>query len=52
MAPADKHWLITAKCSFMASTLQVVRYYLANLYTLEAAIPGSGANLDTAQASV
>lgn len=32
--------------------LQVVRQYLATLYTLETAIPGASANLDTDQASV
>ena len=32
--------------------LQVVRQYLANLYALESAVPASGANLDTDQASV
>lgn len=31
---------------------QVVRGYLANLYVLEAAIPASGANLDTDSAAV
>ena len=30
--------------------LQVVREYLATLYVLETAIPGTGANLDTAEA--
>ena len=32
--------------------LQVVRQYLANLYSLESAVPTAGANLDTDQASV
>ncbi len=32
--------------------LQVVRQYLANLYTLEAAIPAASDNLDTASAAV
>lgn len=32
--------------------LQVVRQYLANLRTLEFAVPAAGANLDTEQASV
>ena len=31
---------------------QVVRQYLATLYTLETAVPGAGANLDTDKASV
>jgi hypothetical protein len=34
------------------SEIQVVRYYLANLYVLEAAIPAAGANLDTDVAAV
>jgi hypothetical protein len=32
--------------------LSILRQYLAALYTLEAAIPGAGANLDTASAAV
>jgi hypothetical protein len=32
--------------------LQVMRNFLANLYTLEQAIPGAGANLDTDSAAV
>jgi hypothetical protein len=32
--------------------LSIIRQYLAALFTLEAAIPGAGANLDTASASV
>lgn len=32
--------------------LQVARNYLANLYTLESAIPAAGSNLDTDQAAV
>ena len=32
--------------------LSILRQYLANLFTLEAAIPGAGANLDTESASV
>lgn len=35
-----------------ASEFQIVRQYLASLYTLELAIPGAGANLDTDQAAV
>lgn len=31
---------------------QVVRNYLATLYTLESAVPAAGANLDTDQAAV
>jgi hypothetical protein len=31
---------------------QVIRQYLATLYTLEAAIPGAGANLDTDKAAI
>src|SRR3978361_948581 len=32
--------------------LSILRQYLAALYTLEAAIPGAGANLDTESAAV
>ena len=32
--------------------LQIVRQYLTTLYTLESAIPGAGANLDTDEAAV
>ncbi len=38
--------------NFAPAEIQVVRYYLANLYTLESAVPGAGANLDTDQAAV
>ncbi len=38
--------------NFAPAEIQVVRYYLANLYTLEAAVPGAGVNLDTDQGAV
>ncbi len=38
--------------NLMPAEYQVVRLYLANLYTLEAAVPAASGNLDTDQAAV